>query len=603
MKKMLLRASLALCFGSPVAPVFALPTHVPYLESPSDPLASQATKTLYTYLATRRGASDNKMIEGQHLGGSNQLTLFGELSYDPFYLMNGTLPAMVGTRYDEYDMYDDNGNLLDEADWVYTLDAAHCSALNDELIGIRTDAQFNPPIIHITAVARNPWAPLQGRGPGPNDGSLRDLLHATNLGTDQVKKDTRTRFWQDIDIIAAGLQELEDVGIPVIFRPFAEFNQINKYYWKNQNAADFVALWHDVYNYYTSDNKKGLHNLLFCWEIWVLNCWDESADVAPWYPGTDVDIVAGSYYFNYDKTYVDGSGVFRLPAYDANANIYDKPSHDFLISQNRPFGAAQLGLGQNAPLGHSSRDHDFTRALMTFCPDMAFAYYWSGHQSVEEQYHYAEFVADPRVSTVNDLPDAIFISNAPTTQDGWILESNSTSGIGGSFNPNDTTSNGKYALRTGDDGGRKQYKSILSFDTSSLPDTAIVDSVTLKIKRAVLSPSPGSMSNMGTLTVEMKTGVFNANMALESADFEAASNPPAPNAAVASGISLPTADGQILSAPLNSNGCAAINRSGKTQFRILLSTANDTDTTADFLGWYSGEVEIDKEPVLEINYH
>src|SRR6185503_12185102 len=67
-----------------------------------------------------------------------------------------------------------------------------------------------------------------------------------------------------------------------------------------------------------------------------------------------------------------------------------------------------------------------------------------------------------------------FASNG--SQDGWILESFETSGVGGTKNNIATT------VRVGDDAANKQYRAILSFDTSSLPDNAIITSATLKFK-------------------------------------------------------------------------------------------------------------------------
>lgn len=610
MNKVIVRASLALCFCTSVGPAFAAAAvHTAYLETPSDTLASSATKSLYTYLATRRGAanSGNRMVEGQHLGGLNEINEFGVgtlvLDYDD-HLISGKLPGMVGSRYDSDMKFDLNGNPVAKVNgmYPYVLDEPNCTNINDELITIYNAAlPGTPPIIHITAVARNPWDQTYGRDPSPSDGDLVNLLHATNLAGNQAAIDVRNRFWADIDIIAAALQQLEDAGIPVVFRPFAEFNQPNKYYCKDKVDTQFVALWHDVFNYYTSDSKKGLHNLLFCWEVWVLNRQNGYENISSWYPGTDVDIVAGSYYFDYQKTYLT-AGVFSLPATDVGANQNDDDVHNFLVSQNRPFGAAQWGLAYGMPTEVDGiyGDHAFTLAFMDYCPDMGFVYYWKGNMAVENQSNATTFVADSKVTTVDELPKAVFISNSPTTQDGWVLESTSSSNAGGSINANDTANGGKSALMTGDDTGKKQYKSILSFDTSAIPSTATVDSVTLKVKRAMLS---GSMTGMGTATVEMKTGSFNSTVALDNADFQAACNPA--NTAVASGVSLPAYNDKVLSASLSAAGCAAINKGSgaKTQFRIFLSVANDTDSVADFIGWYSGEAEIDNGPVLEIKYH
>src|SRR6185295_1516944 len=58
--------------------------------------------------------------------------------------------------------------------------------------------------------------------------------------------------------------------------------------------------------------------------------------------------------------------------------------------------------------------------------------------------------------------------NSVALNDGWILESTETSGVGGTMNSSATTFN------LGDDLVDRQYRAILHFDTSSLPDTAVI---------------------------------------------------------------------------------------------------------------------------------
>ncbi len=60
------------------------------------------------------------------------------------------------------------------------------------------------------------------------------------------------------------------------------------------------------------------------------------------------------------------------------------------------------------------------------------------------------------------------------TYDGWVRESSETSSKGGTINSSATT------LRVGDDDSDRQYRSILHFKTSSLPDNAVIQALTLK---------------------------------------------------------------------------------------------------------------------------
>ncbi|HNN14909.1 MAG TPA: hypothetical protein PKL78_15210, partial [Anaerolineales bacterium] len=61
------------------------------------------------------------------------------------------------------------------------------------------------------------------------------------------------------------------------------------------------------------------------------------------------------------------------------------------------------------------------------------------------------------------------------------MESTETSNNGGSLNSNATSFN------LGDSAADQQYRAILSFDTSTLPDTAVITSATLSIKKKSLS--------------------------------------------------------------------------------------------------------------------
>jgi hypothetical protein len=66
------------------------------------------------------------------------------------------------------------------------------------------------------------------------------------------------------------------------------------------------------------------------------------------------------------------------------------------------------------------------------------------------------------------------------SQDGWVLESAETSSQGGSMSAPGAV------FYLGDNALNRQYRTILSFNTASLPNEAVITSVTLKIKQAGL---------------------------------------------------------------------------------------------------------------------
>jgi hypothetical protein len=119
---------------------------------------------------------------------------------------------------------------------------------------------------------------------------------------------------------------------------------------------------------------------------------------------------------------------------------------------------------------------------------------------------------------VTVIQDDVFTSSltvaSTALEDGWILESNETSGSGKSMNSIATT------LRLGDDAANKQYRSILSFDTSPLPDNAEIALVTLKFKYA---GKTGTLpfGTHGNLLADVSNGTFSTDPNLQPGDFKA----------------------------------------------------------------------------------
>lgn len=177
---------------------------------------------------------------------------------------------------------------------------------------------------------------------------------------------------------------------------------------------------------------------------------------------------------------------------------------------------------------------------------------------------------------VNTSTMTTFISVA--AEDGWVLESNETSNSGGSNNSTDSTTS---AIRPGDNNQDRQYKGILSFDTSSIPDTATVQAVTLRVRRGtVTGTSP--FSTHGSLSVDVRNGGFNGNVALESADFQAAAT-----ATAVCTFSNAAANGDWSECTFSAAGLAALNKTGKTQVRLQFVLDDNDDRGNDYLGYYS----------------
>jgi hypothetical protein len=173
--------------------------------------------------------------------------------------------------------------------------------------------------------------------------------------------------------------------------------------------------------------------------------------------------------------------------------------------------------------------------------------------------------------------------------DGWVLEHSETSNTGGTMNSAATT------ITLGDDAVDRQYRAILHFDTSSLPDTAVVTNMTLKIKQQgnVVGVSPFSF---GSLYVDMRNPAF-GNSILELVDFSFAAKKVKP------AVFNPNPVSGWFSARFNMGGKLYVNRTGITQLRLYFSVDDNNNNIADFIRFYSGNASAGNRPKFLITYY
>ena len=95
----------------------------------------------------------------------------------------------------------------------------------------------------------------------------------------------------EVDLIAGYLQQLENAGVPVIFRPYHEMN-IAAFWYGGKSPDSYIQLWNNLYDRLV--NYHGLNNLLWCWSLHFTNFG------GAYYPGdskvdiTGVDIYKGT---------------------------------------------------------------------------------------------------------------------------------------------------------------------------------------------------------------------------------------------------------------------------------------------------------------------
>jgi pectate disaccharide-lyase len=270
-------------------------------------------------------------------------------------------------------------------------------------------------------------------------------------------------------------------------------------------------------------------------------------------------------------------------------------------------GNAQVGLSWTASSGAAS--YNIKRATVSSGPYTSVgtatsASFTNTGLTNGTTYYYV-------VSAVNaagESPNSAQVSGIPSapsgntltlfalpTEDGRVLESSEGSNSGGSTNSADATIE---ALRTGDDASDRQFKSVLSFDTSGIPDGATIVSATLRIRRGSLTGT-NPFTTHGSLFVDIKGGTgFSGSATLQTGDFSAAAD-----AAQVATMSAANANGDVSSGALNASGRGFINKTGKTQLRVYFSLDDNDDMGADYLGWYSGnDATAANRPVLEVTY-
>ncbi len=233
----------------------------------SNPNASAQAQSLYSFLCDTYG---NYVISGQQ-----ESTWMGSVDYEMNIIQNasGKLPVLRGLDY----MGDDFSGVNQRSkDWYAKGGIVeicwHCGSdfSGSHTESLETNLNWDRALI-----------------PGTNE------YNALIAGMDKAAK---------------ALQELEDAGIPVLWRPFHEFDG-QWFWWGKGGAENFKKLWQIMYNRYTND--WGLDNL-----IWVLGYSGETK--SGWYPGDEYVYIVGA------DTYVNHTNSL-LSMYQNTAGIANKP--------------------------------------------------------------------------------------------------------------------------------------------------------------------------------------------------------------------------------------------------------------------------------------
>ena len=312
--------------------------------APADPQLNPRGRSILAYFQALQASPDLRLVSGQFCNfGPNARIEAAE----KIFRATGRWPALISVDYTDF-----------KRNWLDT------QTPNRLLLDYWKAGGLVSASVHLNNPANAQGGGLRDKGP-----PLADLLAP---GTPVY-----TRWLRQLDDLAAGLQQLQDAGVVVLWRPFHEMNG-GWFWWGAQPPVDFVRVWRQMFDYFTQ--TKGLHNLIW---VYAPNHGDNAADYYP------------------------GDGYTDLVGLDAYTDFID-PGHvkgyPGLIRHAKPFGFTEYGPhGASNPPG----DFDFRRfpaGLAANFSQTRFFLSWDDKWNPAENHFAREFYTDPRLITRADLP-------------------------------------------------------------------------------------------------------------------------------------------------------------------------------------------------------
>jgi Tol biopolymer transport system component len=173
--------------------------------------------------------------------------------------------------------------------------------------------------------------------------------------------------------------------------------------------------------------------------------------------------------------------------------------------------------------------------------------------------------------------------------DGWVIEAAEDAETGIRIDA------GAATFFLGDANNDQQYRSLLHFDTGSLPNSAVITGIQVKIKRqGIIGENP--FTTHGQLLVDIRQPFFDGAVDLEPDDFQA----PADLQAVASMTGVP--GGVWYSASLDPTLFSALSLTRPTQLRLRFALDDNDDQGQDIVKFFSGNAALADQPVMIVDY-
>lgn len=231
----------------------------------------------------------------------------------------------------------------------------------------------------LVTISAHLYNPANPKGGGLRDTGV-DLSALLTAGTA-----THTRWMEELDLIASGLQELKEAGVVVLWRPFHEMNG-GWFWWGAKEPETFIEVWRHMFDYFT--RTKGLDHLL-----WVYSP-NHGEKTAAYYPG---------------DRYVDLVGLDAYTDFIDRAHIKGYPE---VARLGKPFGFTEFGPhGASNPPG----DYDYRRFIQGIekeFPQTVFFMIWNAKWSLATNNFSGELLNHPWIINREDVPQ-VFAGPSP----------------------------------------------------------------------------------------------------------------------------------------------------------------------------------------------
>lgn len=224
---------------------------------------------------------------------------------------------------------------------------------------------------------------------GDKDHGCRGTLESEQEWRDLVTEGTalNTELKELLNVDAKLLRDLNNNGIPVLFRPFHEMN--GSWFWWNVGRGGttidsklFRDLWIYVHNYYT--NELELTNL-----IWVYSPNYGAIDVDYCYPGDEYVDMAGL------DWYAKSSTAIFEPRKDSGTVDYN-----VMMAHNKPVSLTEFGFSGGFSLTASQCGEIFSRMMQN---GMHLTYVLGWNEVFSGMDGVAEFMKDEYILTLSDM--------------------------------------------------------------------------------------------------------------------------------------------------------------------------------------------------------